>query len=175
MRLQSSSLQGRDGPASAGDAPACRERPDGCRRDQHSFAVADENRLGVARPGDVSAGSRHLAFGSTELRHREYTLSVPDEGDALSVSGPGRAVLRTRSFCQSPKRFTPDGLYIDIRRPGFDLARPGEGDKVAVRGQGRRPTPDWGTKPREVPGLEPPRVWRAPARQARPRLPLRRA
>ena len=55
-----------------------------------SFPITDENRLGVTSPGDVSAGRRYLAFASAKLRHGEHTLSIPDEGDAVSIGGPGR-------------------------------------------------------------------------------------
>jgi hypothetical protein len=103
------------------------------------FPVTDENRLRVTSPGDVSSGRRHLAFGSAELRHGEYALSVPDEGDAVSVRGPPRVGLPIRRFCQAPNDFTLDGLHVDIRRTRLGAARPGESDKVAVRGQRRRP------------------------------------
>ena len=58
------------------------------------FPVTDENRLRVTSPRDLSAGGRYLAFGAAELRHGEDAVSVPDEGDAVSVGGPGRAGLR---------------------------------------------------------------------------------
>src|ERR671912_199460 len=84
------------------------------KRTRVPFAITDENRFRVTRPRDVSARRRHLAFGSAQLRHGEDTVSVPHESDALSVWGPGGARFPRRSFCQSAKRFTVDGLYIDI-------------------------------------------------------------
>ena len=67
----------------------------------------------------------------------------------MSVRGPGRAALPVWSLCQSPKRFTLDGLHIDVRRTSLGLARPGERHKVAVRGQRGRPLHSWVRSQRE--------------------------
>src|SRR5688572_19875362 len=123
--------------------------------------ITDEQRLRVASPRDVSAGCRYLPFGAAELGHGEYALSVPDEGDAVSVRGPGRAGFRARSLCQLPKRLALDGLHIDVRRTSLGVARPGEGDKVAVRGQRRRPLHTWKRSQRKQ--LE----WRSIRRRAK--------